>query len=173
MFSVAQVGVEPTASLVLSQRGLPVAYRAIAFKCPGRELNSQTRGFKPRRSASWRTWAQVVPDGVEPSLPGCGPGVVPLDHGTVSKSVDSPGIAPESLACGASVFLLDHEPVEAEGVRLELTSGSAATCFQNRVFIQPDAFRLSSSGGWSRTNGLLVQSQASLPAATAPDRSFF
>ena len=28
MFSVAQVGVEPTASLVLSQGGLPVAYRA-------------------------------------------------------------------------------------------------------------------------------------------------
>ena len=29
----------------------------------------------------------------------------------------------------------------------------------------------SSSGGWNRTNGLLVQSQASLPAATTPDRS--
>ena len=28
-FSVAQVGVEPTASLVLSQGGLPVAYRAV------------------------------------------------------------------------------------------------------------------------------------------------
>ena len=28
-----------------------------------------------------------------------------------------------------------------------------------------------SSGGWSRTNGLLVQSQASLPTATAPDRA--
>ena len=27
-----------------------------------------------------------------------------------------------------------------------------------------------SSGGWNRTNGLLVQSQASLPAATTPDR---
>ncbi len=28
-----------------------------------------------------------------------------------------------------------------------------------------------SSGGWNRTNGLLVQSQASLPTATTPDRS--
>lgn len=56
-------------------------------------------------------------------------------------------------------------------MRLELTSGNAATCFQDRVFIQPDAFRSSSSGGWSRTNGLLVQGQASLPAATAPDQS--
>ena len=33
-----------------------------------------------------------------------------------------------------------------------------------------DAFK--SSGGWNRTNGLLVQSQASLPTATAPDQSF-
>ena len=52
---VAQVGVEPTASLVLSQGGLPVAYRA-----------------------------EVVPDGVEPSFPGCGPSVVaagPRDRG--------------------------------------------------------------------------------------------
>ena len=29
----------------------------------------------------------------------------------------------------------------------------------------------STSGGWNRTNDLLVQSQASLPAATTPDRS--
>ena len=28
-----------------------------------------------------------------------------------------------------------------------------------------------SSGGWNRTNGLLVQSQASLPTATTPDHS--
>ncbi len=30
-----------------------------------------------------------------------------------------------------------------------------------------------SSGGWNRTNGLLVQSQASLPAATTPDHVVF
>lgn len=29
VLSVAQVGLEPTASLVLSQRGLPIAYRAV------------------------------------------------------------------------------------------------------------------------------------------------
>ena len=45
----------------------------------------------------------------------------------------------------------------------------AATCFQDRLLIRPDDFRIgSSSGGWNRTNGLLVQSQASLPAATTP-----
>ena len=55
---VAQVGVEPTASLVLSQGGLPVAYRAmLTIQCPEQESNLQTLGFKPSRSAGWRTWA--------------------------------------------------------------------------------------------------------------------
>ena len=61
--SVAQVGVEPTASLVLSQGGLPIAYRAATYslsKCPERESNSQSLGFKPSRSANWRTWAQLI-----------------------------------------------------------------------------------------------------------------
>ncbi len=49
----------------------------------------------------------------------------------------------------------------------------AATCFQDRLLIQPDDFRLSSCGSWNRTNGLLVQSQASLPTATIPHRSCF
>jgi len=74
--SVAQVGIEPTASLVLSQGGLPVAYRAICLLCPKQESNLQTLGFKPSRSADWRIRAQVVPDGLEPPLPGCRPGVV-------------------------------------------------------------------------------------------------
>lgn len=47
--SVAQVGLEPTASLVLSQGGLPIAYQADVA---------------------------VVPDGIEPSFPGCEPSVV-------------------------------------------------------------------------------------------------
>ena len=63
--SVAQVGLEPTASLVLSQGGLPVAYRAA---CPERESNPQTLGFRPSRSASWRIWAEVVLGGLEPPI---------------------------------------------------------------------------------------------------------
>jgi hypothetical protein len=31
--SVAQVGLEPTASLVLSESGLPIAYRAVLISC--------------------------------------------------------------------------------------------------------------------------------------------
>ena len=62
---IAQVGLEPTASLVLSQGGLPVAYRAA-----------------------------VVPDGVEPSFPGCGPSVVAVGPRDRVFQVESPGVAP-------------------------------------------------------------------------------
>ena len=58
----------------------------------------------------WRIWARVVPDGVEPSFPGCGPSVVavgPRDH---VFQVESPGVAPGTPACGAGVVLLDHDP---------------------------------------------------------------
>ena len=61
---VAQVGVEPTASLVLSQGGLPIAYRAVVLQYPEQESNLQTSGDQrfasvpePDRSADWRIWA--------------------------------------------------------------------------------------------------------------------
>ena len=64
MLSVAQVGVEPTASLVLGQGGLPVAYRAIfCLQYPEQESNLQALGFKPSRSAYWRIWASSSPGG--------------------------------------------------------------------------------------------------------------
>ena len=57
--------------------------------------------------------------------------------------MDPPGVAPGFPACDAGVFLLDHEPVEAEAVGLEPTSDAvAATCFQDRLLIRPDDFRL-------------------------------
>src|SRR5262245_55755186 len=90
--SVAQVGIEPTASLVLSQGGLPVAYRAMCLLCPKQESNLQSLGFKPSRSANWRIGARVVPDGLEPPLPGCRPGVVaagPRDCCSERKPWDS------------------------------------------------------------------------------------
>ncbi len=112
------------ASLVLSRGGLPVAYRAA-----------------------------VVPDGVEPSFPGCRPGVVavgPRDH---VFQVESPGVAPGSMACGASVILLDHDPMffQAEAVGLEPASGmSAAACFPRRFLTNSDDFRNRSHQGGSR-----------------------
>src|SRR5262245_44978986 len=67
---MAQEGFEPSASLILSESGLPVAYRAASCRdvmlhqvdrgradCPGWDSNPQAPGFKPGRSADWRTWA--------------------------------------------------------------------------------------------------------------------
>src|SRR3954464_5290140 len=50
---MAQEGLEPSASLVLGESGLPFAYRAgnSCARCPGWESNPQAPGFKPGRSA--------------------------------------------------------------------------------------------------------------------------
>ena len=52
---MAQEGLEPSASLGLSESGLPIAYRAENVapmpQCPGWESNPQAPGFKPGRSA--------------------------------------------------------------------------------------------------------------------------
>jgi hypothetical protein len=90
-------------------------------------------------------------------LPGCEPGVVPLDHGTVFIAVDPPRVALGFSACGADVFLLDDEPIF-------LLLPPSPFILANR-----SAGSVASSGGWNRTNVLLVQSQASLPTATAPE----
>ena len=111
--------------------------RSCLSQCPRQESNLQTFGFKPNRSAVGVP-GRVVPDGLEPSLPGgaC------LCRRRRDREVDSLGFAPRFSACGAGVLLLDDEPVEAEAVRLEPTSGaSAATCFRDRLLIRPDHFR--------------------------------
>ncbi len=82
LISVAQVGLEPTASLVLSQGGLPVAYRA---KWPRMDSNHR--------------------------FPGCGPGVFAARPRGCVSSVEAPGIASGSPACGAGVVRLDHTPM--------------------------------------------------------------
>ena len=141
-FAVAQVGVEPTASLVLSQGGLPVAYRAACAQSGSR--TRKRSGLSRAALPSWRTWAKVVPDGVEPSFPGCGPSVVAVGPRDRVFQVESPGVAPGSPACDAGVVLLDHDPMffQAEAVGLEPTSGiSAAACFPSRFLTSSDDFR--------------------------------
>ena len=58
---------------------------------------------------------QIVPDGIEPPLPGCRPGVVaagPRDQNQTAQ-MDSPRVAPGFPTCEAGVFLLDDEPDRA------------------------------------------------------------
>ena len=45
----------------------------------------------------------MIPDGVEPSLPVCGTGVVPFDHGTELTEV---GVEPLHLTTAALAFTL-------------------------------------------------------------------
>ena len=97
---MAQVGVEPTASLVLNQGGLPVAYRAVVdlHQYPEQGSNLQSLGFRPSRSTDGVpghvVLSKVVPDGIEPSFPGCEPSVVAVGPRDCVAKVDPPGIAP-------------------------------------------------------------------------------
>ena len=109
MISVAQMGLEPTASLVLRQGGLPLAYRAVdeLHQYPEQGSNLQSLGFKPSRSTDGVPGrVQVVPDGIEPSFPGCEPSVV--------------AVGPRDC-------------VQAEAVRLELTSGLCRHLFSRQA----------------------------------------
>jgi hypothetical protein len=120
------MGFEPTISSVTGWRALRAAPR-------GRDCGCD----------------RIVPDGLEPSLPGCRPGVVaagPRDCICCfvvarRKPWDS---NPQSRFIGTPVF----ETGPSSG---RMTSVRVLSC-----------------GGWNRTSGLLIQSQASLPAATAP-----
>lgn len=120
------MGFEPTASLVLSQGGLPVAYRAM--KCPKQESNLQSLGLKPSRFASLRIRARVVPDGIEPPFLGCGPSVV--------------AAGPRDYPCGGG----------SRGTRTH--NGLTRACFQDRALIRSDDFRLQVAGaGIEPTSG--------------------
>src|SRR4051795_10846899 len=115
---MAQEGLEPLASLVLSESGLPIAYRAENVapitQYPGWESNPQVPGLKPGRSA-----------------------------------VGVPGPARRKP--------WDSNPRAARGSHLF-----------SRQAPHPAGW-LPSSGGWTRTSGLRIQSAASLPPATAPE----
>ena len=114
-----------------------------------RKHSGLNRAALPR----WRTWAKVVPDGVEPSFPGCGPSVVAVGPRDRVFRVESPGVAPGSPACGAGVVLLDHDPmfVQAEAVGLEPTSDIfAAACLPSRFLTNSDGFRYCVCEGGSR-----------------------
>ncbi len=84
VFPVAQVGLEPTASLVLSQGGLPIAYRAVSFASAQSRTRTCTRAGLSRAAlpvgVSGPRWSRMDSNH---RFPGCGPGVFaarPRDH---------------------------------------------------------------------------------------------
>ena len=117
--SVAQVGVEPTASLVLSEGGLPIAYRAASVA----QSESRTRN---RLGLSQAARPIGVPGRKPTSRPG---GTRTLDRHLVR-------VLPSPLGHGTRTIC------RAEAVGLEPTSAhQVAACFRDRFLIRPDDFR--------------------------------
>ena len=198
------MGFEPTISCVTGRRALRCSTRTYYFKYPEQESNLQTLGSEPSRSAGWRIWASsVIPDGIEPSFPGCEPSVVavgprdgvfqwthPESHRDLRLATPASSCWTMS-PCSERRFARKHAPKDLNPDQLVWNqscchytrgvccfSGSRETRTHKR-FAPPPVFKtgsssgrmtsvLSSCGSWNRTNGLLVQSQASLPSATTP-----
>src|SRR5437868_2010724 len=67
--------------------------------CSEQDSNLQHRDSRSRASAGWATRAlarlsQWMPEGLEPSSPGCKPGVLPLDDGPKLFHVLREGLEP-------------------------------------------------------------------------------
>ena len=162
-FQAPSTGFEPAISCVTGRRALQAAPRGHDRSSgSGGSRTHSIPGSKPRWSAGclpsrsaqsgsrtrkrsglsraalprWRIWAEVVPDGVEPSFPGCRPGVVAVGPRDRVSQVESPGVAPGSPACGAGVVLLDHDP---DFERKPWGSNPQAAC------LPPPAFQAGSS----------------------------
>src|SRR5579872_6443422 len=98
----------------------------------------------------------MIPDGLEPSLPWCRPGVVaagPRDRGVLNTRCEKwthreshpPSLIWKGPVCRTGIFLLDDEPdshLAVSGSRGTRTHKrvSPATCFQDRFLIRPDDF---------------------------------
>ncbi len=151
IFQVAQVGFEPTASLVLSQSGLPVGYRAI---CPDEESNLESRATNAARRCPSRAafsvgipgHSVVVPDGVEPSFPVCKTGVVavgPRDckwtHWESHPDFKRAELVSSCWTMSPKQRKLDHRcaAVPDSNPQVEDATG----CFQDNFLIRPDDFR--------------------------------
>ena len=139
-FRVAQVGFEPTASKDLSRGGLPVAYRAVCLV----STQSRTRTCKrPGLSGtalpigvSGHRVAEVVPDGIEPSFPGCEPSVVAVGPRDYVRKWTHPELHRDLWhATPASSCWTMSPSYGAEAVRLELTND----------FSSPPVFKTGSS----------------------------
>src|SRR4051812_13638119 len=97
------VGVEPTRKRFLRPPPLPLGYHGSSALSRSRTCNNVTLDHAPL--PSWAIRANVVhptkpvePEGVEPSFPGCKPGVFPLDDGPnvvvqASRDCTKPSVA--------------------------------------------------------------------------------
>ena len=91
--------------------------------------------------------SKVVPDGIEPSFPGCEPSVVavgPRDcvvKWTHPESHRDLRLATPASSCWTMSPSCERKPWDSNPQAL-----SHASCFQNSVLIRPDDFRLQAAG---------------------------
>jgi hypothetical protein len=147
-FAVAQVGFEPTASLVLSQGGLPIAYRAASAQTRSRTSNRAglSRAALPIGVSGH---SLIVPDGVEPSFPVCRTGVVAVGPRDCKWThwESHPDLNRAELVSSCWTM----SPSRRKSWDSNPQAALATDCFQDSVLIRPDDFR-SSCGSWNRTN---------------------
>ena len=93
----------------------------------------------------------VIPPGIEPGLPACRAGVVPLDHEPVSSSlsVDRRGVEPRLSGCDPDVVPLDQQPIKLSKQRSvresnPIVRATKAACYRN-------TYRPFNDPGWTRT----------------------
>jgi hypothetical protein len=178
---MAQEGFEPSASLGLSESGLPVAYRAGIGRIVSR--NREFRGLesnqRPPRSergvATSRNCPGVREGGLEPPPPGSKPGSLPVSQfpsrlrSRVRMRVRHARV---ELACpvwetGAWAARPMTHGAEGEGVeppRLALARVRAGCRRQSAC----PSINQHSTGGRNRTCGLLINSEAHEPAHASP-----
>jgi hypothetical protein len=138
--AVAQVGFEPTASLVLSQGGLPVAYRAAC---------AQTRSRTSNRAGLSRAalpvgvpgHSLVVPDGVEPSFPVCRTGVVAVGPRDCAFKWTHWESHPDLQRAELMSSCWTMSPKQRKPWDSNPQVACATGCFQDNFLIRPDDFR--------------------------------
>jgi hypothetical protein len=140
-FAIAQVGFEPTASLVLSQGGLPIAYRAASAQTRSRTSNRAglSRAALPIGVSGH---SLIVPDGVEPSFPVCKTGVVAVGPRDCSFKWTHWESHPDLKRAELVSSCWTMSPSRRKPWDSNPQVACATDCFQDSVLIRPDDFRL-------------------------------
>ena len=127
-------------------------WSAVAYRAASAQSGIRTRkrsGLGRAALPCWRIWAEVVPDGVEPSFPWVWTKCrCRWTTGPCSFKWSHRESHPNLQHADAGVFLLDHDPMFSQRKPWDSNpqAAFAATCFQDRLLIRPDGFRRQAAG---------------------------
>lgn len=106
-------------------------------------------------------------EGIEPSFPGCKPGVLPLDDSPVKSLASQSRSSLFRLLFVCVAVAAGLEPAGRRRTRLTAAPATSYGLRHNRSFKTSKH----SSRGWSRTSGLRVQSATFVPSQTTRDQN--